>query len=189
MQSFLDKHAAKISGVISCFDRMLLRGYLPLMSGYAMAQFLCQQQILYNDLKSFLISNAAALKEHAVDLARTAARPYSYLASSGVRKEQRASAIAAEDGIEEGLVCIFAQLEPCNTFSFRRLHPMRQCVGVDRGRRTGPAVCRSPGIGQLAARAQSLRASDQPPPGQAVGTDGVLLGHRAVRVGHGCDVP
>lgn len=38
MRSFLDKHAAKISGVISCFDRMLFRGYLPIMSGYAMAQ-------------------------------------------------------------------------------------------------------------------------------------------------------
>ena len=119
MQSFLDKHAANISGVISCFDRMLFRGYLPIMSGYAMAQFLCQQQILYKDLKSFLIWNAAALKDHAVGMAGTAARPYIYLASSGVRKEQRARAMAAEDGIEEGLVCIFAQLEPCNTFSFR----------------------------------------------------------------------
>jgi hypothetical protein len=28
-------------------------------------------------------------------------------------------AMAAEDAIEEGLVWIFAQLEPCNTFSFR----------------------------------------------------------------------
>jgi hypothetical protein len=108
MQSFLNKHAAKISGVISCFDRMLFRGYLPIMSGYAMAQFLCLEKILYNDLKSFLISNAAALKDHAVAMARNAERPYVYLASSGVRKEQRARAMAAEDGIEEGLVCIFA---------------------------------------------------------------------------------
>ncbi len=119
MQSFLDKHAARISGLISCFDRLLFRGYLPIMSGYAMAQVICQQQILYIDLKSFLISNAAALKDHAVDMARTAARPYIYLASSGVRKEQRARAVAAEDGIEEGLVCILAQREPCNTFSVR----------------------------------------------------------------------
>jgi signal transduction histidine kinase len=27
--------------------------------------------------------------------------------------------MAEADGIEEGLVCVFAQLEPCNTFSFR----------------------------------------------------------------------
>jgi hypothetical protein len=70
MQSFLNKHAAKISGVISCFDRMLFRGYLPIMSGYAMAQFLSHEQIRYKDLKSFLISNAAVLKDHAVAMAR-----------------------------------------------------------------------------------------------------------------------
>lgn len=119
MKSFLEKHAAKISGVISCFDRMLFRGYLPIMSGYSMAQFLCQEKILYKDLKSFLLSNAAVLKDHAIDMARQAERPYNYLASSGVRKEERARAIAKQDGIEEGLVCIFSQLEPCNTFSFR----------------------------------------------------------------------
>ena len=89
------------------------------MSGYSMAQFLCQEKILYKDLKSFLLTNAAVLKEHAVEMARKEGRPYIYLASSGVRKEQRAREMAAEDGIEEGLVCIFAQLEPCNTFSFQ----------------------------------------------------------------------
>lgn len=63
MLCFVEKHAAKISGVISCFDRMLFRGYLPIMSGYAMAQFLCQEHIQYKDLKAFLVSNAAMLKD------------------------------------------------------------------------------------------------------------------------------
>ena len=33
MECFLEKHASKIIGVLSCFDRMLCRGYLPIMSG------------------------------------------------------------------------------------------------------------------------------------------------------------
>ncbi len=37
MKSFLDKHEAKITGVLSCFDHMLLRGYLPIMSGASMS--------------------------------------------------------------------------------------------------------------------------------------------------------
>ena len=41
------------------------------------------------------------------------------MASAGSRNEQRAREIAEEDGITEGLVCVFSQLEPCNTFSFR----------------------------------------------------------------------
>ncbi len=40
MQGFCAKHATKISGVLSCFDRMLFRGYLPIMHGAAMSQFL-----------------------------------------------------------------------------------------------------------------------------------------------------
>ena len=40
MEAFVAKHAAKIRGTLGCFDRVLFRGYLPLMSGFAMAEFL-----------------------------------------------------------------------------------------------------------------------------------------------------
>ena len=40
MEEFIRKHEARIHGVLSCFDRMLFRGYLPIMSGWSMAQFL-----------------------------------------------------------------------------------------------------------------------------------------------------
>jgi uncharacterized lipoprotein YmbA len=45
MKAFCEKHAGKIHGVLSCFDRMLFRGYLPIMSGAAMAQFLQSEQV------------------------------------------------------------------------------------------------------------------------------------------------
>ena len=41
MASFIDNHADKIQGTLSCFDRMLFRGYLPLESGRTMYDFLC----------------------------------------------------------------------------------------------------------------------------------------------------
>jgi hypothetical protein len=40
MDAFVAKHRQAIRGVLSCFDRVLFRGYVPLMSGYAMAEFL-----------------------------------------------------------------------------------------------------------------------------------------------------
>ncbi|MGH6636141.1 MAG: hypothetical protein ACRED0_08440, partial [Gammaproteobacteria bacterium] len=52
-------------------------------------------------------------------MAKTFERPYIYLSSSGTRKEEQAHAIAERDDIKEGLVCIFSQVEPCRTFSFR----------------------------------------------------------------------
>ena len=35
MKEFIRKHEDRIHGVLSCFDRMLFRGYLPIMSGWA----------------------------------------------------------------------------------------------------------------------------------------------------------
>ena len=33
MDLFVRKHQDKINGTLSCFDRMLFRGYLPIQSG------------------------------------------------------------------------------------------------------------------------------------------------------------
>ena len=39
MKEFIEHYKDRIHGVLSCFDRMLFRGYLPIMSGWQMAQF------------------------------------------------------------------------------------------------------------------------------------------------------
>jgi hypothetical protein len=51
MDAFCQKHATKIAGVLSCFDRMLFRGYLPIMSGASMAQFLQSERVNCEYLK------------------------------------------------------------------------------------------------------------------------------------------
>lgn len=119
MEAFNEKHAAKIGGVLSCFDRMLFRGYLPLMSGASMAQFLQSEQVKCQNLKHFLLDTAQRLKWHAERMAEEAGRPFEYLNGAGVRMEQRARELAERAGIEEGLVCVFSKLEPCRTFSFK----------------------------------------------------------------------
>ena len=45
MDAFVAKHRHVIRGVLSCFDRVLFRGYVPLMSGFAMAEFLKLKQV------------------------------------------------------------------------------------------------------------------------------------------------
>ena len=118
MREFIGKHEARIPGVLSCFDRMLFRGYLPIMSGWSMAQFLNGQQIDGGSLKPFLLDNAERVKAPAIALANKQKRPFEYLASP-IRKEDAARKLAERDGIDQGLVCIFSVLEPCRTFSFR----------------------------------------------------------------------
>lgn len=119
MEAFNEKHATKIGGVLSCLDRMLFRGYLPLMSGASMAQFLQSEQVNCQNLKHFLLDTAQRLKWHAERMAEEAGRPFEYLNGAGVRMEQRARELAERAGIEEGLVCVFSKLEPCRTFSFK----------------------------------------------------------------------
>jgi len=115
MDAFVAKHADAIRGVLSCFDRVLLRGYLPLMSGDAMADFLKRKQVKRRTLKAFLLTQADRVKKHALSMAAAAKRPHQYL-SGPTRKEDLARQIAERDGITEGLICVFSGLEPCRTF-------------------------------------------------------------------------
>jgi hypothetical protein len=118
MKEFISKYADRIHGVLSCFDRMLFRGYLPIMSGWQMAQFFNSSNIRYRELKPFLLEHAARVKQHGVDLAEKEGRPFQYLQEK-VRKEELARQIAERDHIEDGLICVLSVLEPCRTFSFR----------------------------------------------------------------------
>src|SRR5438876_4346291 len=118
MKEFISKYADRIHGVLSCFDRMLFRGYLPIMSGWQMAQFFNNSNIRYRELKPFLLEHAARVKQHGVDLAQKEGRAFQYLQEK-VRKEELARQIAERDHIEDGLICVLSVLEPCRTFSFR----------------------------------------------------------------------
>ena len=101
MNEFVRKHEDRIHGVLSCFDRMLFRGCLPIMSGWSMAQLLKAHDIDCNSVKPFLLSNAERVKAHAVALARKHGRPFEYLGPR-LRKEDAARRLAERDGIRAG---------------------------------------------------------------------------------------
>jgi hypothetical protein len=117
MKNFIQLNEKKVQGMLSCFDRMIFRGYLPIQSGWQMAGFL-NRQLGRGNLKEFLTETGYALKAHALKLAKEAGRPYRYLERK-IPMEREAREMAQRDGIDEGLVCIFAILQPCRTFSFR----------------------------------------------------------------------
>jgi len=117
MKEFIRKYEERIHGALSCFDRMLFRGYLPIMSGWAMAGFLDRLHQDFSSLKPFLLANSERVKNHAIALAQKHGRPFRYLASN-IKKEEAARELAQRHGIQHGLVCIFSILEPCRTFSF-----------------------------------------------------------------------
>src|SRR3972149_2516132 len=76
MKEFISKYADRIHGVLSCFDRMLFRGYLPIMSGWPIAPVFNRSNIRYRELKPLLLEHAARVKQHGVDLAQKEGRPF-----------------------------------------------------------------------------------------------------------------
>jgi hypothetical protein len=89
MKEFIQKYEDQIHGVLSCFDRMLFRGYLPIMSGWQMAQFFNSSGIRFRELKTFLLQNAERVKRHALYIAQQEGRPHQYLQEK-IKKEDLA---------------------------------------------------------------------------------------------------
>jgi hypothetical protein len=131
---FLDKHQAKIAAVLSCFDRIILRGYLPICHPGGVEGWLYHQQVPLKSFKDFAPKLAERLLNHAKQLAQSQQRPYQYLPTRQ-SKEELARQIAQRDGVREGLVCVFSCLETCRTFRLQwgkgrlRLRPdLRRCT-------------------------------------------------------------
>ena len=103
MKRFIERHAGKVIGTISCFDRLLFRGYLPITSGAAMALYLKSLGVRREVVKAFVLEQAARLKTHALDRCTRSGRLYEYL-SAITRKEDMARKIAERDRVKHGLV-------------------------------------------------------------------------------------
>jgi hypothetical protein len=131
MERFLQRHQDRVRGVLSGFDRVLFRGTLRSISYRdGMDIFLSSQHVLYKDFGAFVQRLSDRLKEHAQALARKQGRPFRYLPSPSISKEDIARRIIREDGIEEGLICVLSCVEPCKSFTIRRDRQARQLVLV-----------------------------------------------------------
>lgn len=112
---FVRKHQDKIHAVLSCFDRVIFRGYLPICHPGGVEGWLYHQRVQLKQFKEFAPRIAERLLQHAKDLAKARGRPYRYLPTRE-SKEELARQIAERDGVREGLVCVFSCLETCRTF-------------------------------------------------------------------------
>ena len=140
MDTFLSIHQDAIMGTLSTFDRMIFKGHL---SGFfpqgAFARFLSSQGVLLKDFGAYVERATEAIKEQAKQLAQAAGRPYLYLEHAatharGDSKEDQARAIAARDGVHQGLICVLAVVEPCRSFGVRG-NPDTHRLEVGRQRR------------------------------------------------------
>jgi hypothetical protein len=116
VKDFVTKHRDKITGVISAFDRLIFKGYLPFSYPAAAEKFIGHQGLLLKDFQRFVKRCSTTIKENAVSMAKKAGRPYQYL-DRKVRKEDLARNIAKRDGITKGLICVLGACEENVSFS------------------------------------------------------------------------
>lgn len=117
---FVVKHQNDVTGILHCFDRLRLQGSLRyLYCRSVFEEYLSKAKVLFKDFKNFATGLTAEVCQSAQQLAQSLQRPFIYLGSSAVSKEQEARTIALNDNIHEGLVAIFRCVEPCRTYKMR----------------------------------------------------------------------
>jgi len=121
MKEFIAKFSSHLLGVLSGFDRVLIRGSLrAICYPEGMMRYLSATSILLKDFGRHVEAASERLKAASQARAAQLGRKVLYLTSSQVRKEDMARALAAREGITSGLVCVLSCVEPCWSFTVRR---------------------------------------------------------------------
>src|SRR6266851_4999936 len=112
-----ERHAQQIAGVLSCFDRVMVQGTLPVFC-YAdgMTAYLTKRRIRIFDFTQFVKPLTDTIKANAEQLAAANGLKIDYVRKKNFRKEDRIKAVLKERGSHPGLVWIFSALEPCTTY-------------------------------------------------------------------------
>jgi len=132
MNHFIQKYEENTIGVLSGFDRLVLRGTLRGLAFTAgMMGFLSRMGVLLKDFGAYVQKTSERLKEASCATARRLERPIVYLPSAETRKETVARQIAQRDGIREGLICILTCVEP--RWTACRGFPGLRCCGGSPG--------------------------------------------------------
>jgi hypothetical protein len=126
MANLIDRHRDQIRGVLSCYDRVVIRGTLPSVCyANAMATTLDARGIrLFDYPKQFAEPLREAIRAHAEHVAAEAGMEVEYIKRpKGYRKEDRIREIVAKRGTHPGLVHVFSVMELCA--SYRPWHDKR----------------------------------------------------------------
>jgi len=136
MDEFIAKYGEKMHGLISGFDRLVLRGTLrAIRYAEGMQAYLIRKQVWLTDFAQHVQAVSERLKESSVAEARKLERTILYLASSQIDKEALARRIAARQKITSGPVCVLSCVEPCRSFEVHRNRETKKLELVSRLRK------------------------------------------------------
>jgi hypothetical protein len=117
MTLLTERYAKKISGVLGCFDRLIVTGTLTTLC-YAdgMTKYLSARGLKIFDFIAFTKPLTEAIKANAEALAAAAGLTIEYIRKKNFRKEDKVKSVLKQRGDKPGLVWVFSALEPCTTY-------------------------------------------------------------------------
>lgn len=121
--AFVQRHATDVTGILSGWDRMVVRGTLrKLYYPRGMLGYLALCRILLKDFKAFTVGLTARILEAASEWAQRHRRPERYLGSGKLCKETIAREIAVADGVSQGAVALLRCVEQCQSYTVAGNH-------------------------------------------------------------------
>lgn len=119
-KSFMDQFGSLINCALGGWDRLRFHASLrPLFSPQWMRTYLCAAKVRLADFAQHAHELTQCILERAKALAATEKRPYQFLRSSQISKEQLIEQIAQRDGVKSGLIAVLGALEPCLAMTVR----------------------------------------------------------------------
>jgi len=117
LNPFLQQHQDKVMGILHGLDRVRFQGSLRYLYHQELfRQYLYELKVLWKDFKAFACDLTRRVHQSAVELAKAAGRPYRYLRSTNISKEQLIGDLLKQDAVREGLVAVLSCVEPCRTY-------------------------------------------------------------------------
>ncbi len=113
-----DKYADKIYGTLTCYDRMIVQGYIPGWShAEGMTSYLKANGIRIFDFPSFSQPFTEQVRQNAQQIADENGIEIEFIRKlRAFRKDDRIQEIISNTGKTEGLIHIFSAMEQCNTY-------------------------------------------------------------------------
>src|SRR6266481_440975 len=112
-----DRYDDRISGVLSCYDRVVVTGTLPTVCYAAgMTRVLYAKQIRIFDYPAFAARLRDRVRERAASLAAEAGMTIEHIAKNHIRKEAVVAKVLERRGEHPGLVHVISAMEACDAY-------------------------------------------------------------------------
>ena len=117
VNALLERYDARIAGVLSCYDRVVITGTLPTVCYAAgMTKFLNANRIRIFDYAKFAEPLREQVRDRAASLAAAAGITIEHIGKKHIRKEAVVAKVLERRGEHAGLVHVISAMEGCDTY-------------------------------------------------------------------------